>query len=260
MSASAVSPLVLPERMREPERSPMPLAEITPASMIAHVMQQGGTLDQLAQFMAIKREWEADEARKAFNAAFAAFKGEAVKIVKSTQITDGPLKGKFHANLFDVVAATAGPLAKHGLSLSWKLTKDEPAWMEVTCTLRHAAGHAESVSMGAAPDSGPGRNAIQARGSAKSYLERYTATGILGLAASDADDDGAGANKPQPVTDDQAATLQALIDEVQADRPQFLAYMSKRCKVPVASLSAIPASAYPDAVAALNAKRKAPAK
>ncbi len=40
-------------------------------------------------------------------------------------------------------------------------------------------------------DTGPGRNAIQARGSAKSYLERYTATAILGLAAQDADKDGA---------------------------------------------------------------------
>lgn len=147
---------------------------------------------KLEQLLAVKERWEATEARKAFNVAFADFKAEAVKIVKGTEVKDGPLKGKFHANLFDVVSATTPFLSKHGLTLSWKLTKDDPAWMEVSCTLRHVGGHSESVSMGGAPDAGPGRNAIQARGSAKSYLERYTATAILGLAAQDADSDGNG--------------------------------------------------------------------
>jgi hypothetical protein len=62
--------------------------------------------------------------------------------------------------------------------------------MEVTCTIRHILGHSESVAMGAAPDTGPGRNAIQARGSAKSYLERYTLLAATGMAASDTDNDG----------------------------------------------------------------------
>ena len=145
---------------------------------------------KLQALLTVKKEWDADEARKAFNVAFSAFKSEAVKIVKRTEVKDGPLKGKFHANLFDVVDATTPHLSKHGLTISWKLSKDEPAWMEVTCTLRHVGGHSESVSMGGAPDTGPGRNAIQARGSAKSYLERYTATAILGLAPQDADNDG----------------------------------------------------------------------
>jgi hypothetical protein len=49
--------------------------------------------------------------------------------------------------------------------------------------------------MGAAPDTGPGRNAIQARGSAKSYLERYTLLAATGTAAADQDNDGNGAGK-----------------------------------------------------------------
>lgn len=151
-------------------------------------------VSKLKELLDVRERWEATEARKAFNAAFAAFKSEAVKIVKRTEVKDGPLKGKFHANLYDVVDATTPHLSKNGLAISWRLTKDEPLWMEVTCTLRHVAGHSESVSMGAAPDAGPGRNAIQARGSAKSYLERYTATSVLGLAAQDADDDGRAAS------------------------------------------------------------------
>ena len=143
----------------------------------------------------MKERWEANEARKAFNVAFSDFKAEAVKIVKRTEVKDGPLKGQKHANLFDVVDAVTPHLSKHGLTISWKLTKDEPAWLEITCVLRHVGGHSESVSMGGGPDTGPGRNSIQARCSAKTYLERYTATAILGLAAQDADDDGRGAGK-----------------------------------------------------------------
>ena len=163
-AATAETPTILvPARMREPEPAQSP-AEINPATMLALAVQRGANLDQLAQFMQLNREWEADEAKRAFNAAFAAFKGEAVRVLKGSTITDGPLKGKTHANLHDVVVASIQPLAKHGLSTSWKLTKDEPQWMEVTCTLKHSRGHSESVSMGAAPDTGPGRNAIQARG------------------------------------------------------------------------------------------------
>lgn len=167
-----------------------PPPPMTPRNLIALAVEKGAGVDQLERLMALQERYEANKARKAFNAAFADFKAEAVQIIKRTEVKDGPLKGKFHANLSDVVSATTPHLSKHGLTISWALTKDDKDWMEVSCTLRHVAGHSESVSMGAAPDTGPGRNAIQARGSAKSYLERYTATAILGLAPQDADNDG----------------------------------------------------------------------
>lgn len=172
-------------------------------------------VDKLEKLLAVKERWDANEARKAFSEAFAAFKSEAVTIVKGTTVTDGPLKGKKHANLFDVVIAVTPALCIHGLSMSWKLTRDEKDWIEITCVLRHVGGHSESVSMGSAPDTGPGRNAIQARASAKSYLERYTATAILGLAAKDADDDGNGGKKvPEPEGYEKwAADMEAVADE-----------------------------------------------
>lgn len=174
------------------------LPAVTPMQMLQMAVSQGADLDRLQKLMDMQERWEANQGRKAFNMAFAAFKSEAITIIKSTMVKDGPLKGKMHANLFDVVVAITAPLSAHGLTLSWKLTKDEKDWMEVTCVLRHIDGHCESVAMGAAPDTGPGRNAIQARASAKSYLERYTATAILGLAAKEADDDGNGGEPKAP--------------------------------------------------------------
>lgn len=194
----------------------------TPADLLAMAVSQGADLDKLERLMALQERYESNEARKAFNVAFAEFKAEAVKVIKGTEIKDGPLKGKHHANLHDVVIATAAPLAKHGLTAAWKLTRDEPAMMEVTCVLKHAAGHSESVSMSAAPDTGPGRNAIQARGSAKTYLERYTLMAILGLAASDQDDDGGHGD----VTDDKAGDWIKVANDLQT--PQDYDVQKKR--------------------------------
>lgn len=225
---------------------------ISPMQMLAHAVQQGVPLETIRELRQLQKEWEADEARRQFNEAFAAFKAQAIVIVKNTEIKDGPLKGKKHANLFDVVSAVTPKLSEFGLAISWKLTKDDKDWLEVTCTLRHSAGHFETVSMGSGPDTGPGRNAIQARCSAKTYLERYTATAILGLAAQDADDDGnkAGGGGPELITEKQAADLKALGEEVKADKDKFLAYMG------VKMLCEIPAKDYIKAVRALESKRR----
>ena len=63
-------------------------------------------------------------------------------------------------------------------------------WLEVTCTLKHVGGHSESVSMGGPPDAGGAKNALQARASTKSYLERYTLKAICGVAEGGDDTDG----------------------------------------------------------------------
>lgn len=229
---------------------PAPI-DTSPPAVIARALTQGVPVADLRELMAMQERWEANEARKAYSAAFAAFKAEAITVFKGTAIKDGPLKGKFHANLFDVVIASTAALAKHGLSASWKLTKDDPAWMEVTCVLSHVSGHSESVSMGGAPDTGPGRNAIQARGSTKSYLERYTLMGILGLAASDKEDDDAGHGHALPrITEEQVRILDDTIAELGADKPKFLRYFK------VSALADLPAQAFKDAQAALEAKRK----
>lgn len=206
-----------------PTRTPTPAAQsapgasalalLNPDSLIATAVQRGDSIEVLAKLMDLKDRYDAKVSLAAFNAAFAAFKAEAVVLIRNKLIADGPLKGKKHAELSDAVNAATPALSKHGLSVSWKLTKDERDWMEVTCTVRHVGGYSESVSMGGAPDTGPGRNAIQARGSVKTYLERYTYTAILGLAAQDADDDGAGGAEPDGP---QTKLMVRLIAEAQA--------------------------------------------
>lgn len=189
------------------------LAANSPMGMMLAAVQQGATLEQVEKMMDLQERWEKSEAKKAYDAAFANFKAEAVVIIKGKDVTDGPLKGKSYAELHDVVNAVTPALSKHGLSSSWKLTKDEKDWMEVTCYLRHVGGHEESVSMGGPPDTGGAKNAIQARASTKTYLERYTLKAITGLSEQGDDDDGRPPKTEKTITQVQAHRLQSIASQ-----------------------------------------------
>lgn len=162
----------------------------TPTDLLRIAIEGGADLDKLERLMALQERWEKTEAEKAYNRAFAAFKAEAVTIIKNREVTAGPLNGKKYAELFAVVNAITPYLSLHGLSAAWKLTKDEKDWIEVTCTLKHIGGHSETVSMGGPPDAGGAKNAIQARASTVTYLQRYTIKAITGLSEQDEDNDG----------------------------------------------------------------------
>lgn len=186
------------------------LTTATPGDLLRIAVEQGADLDKLERLMALQERWQATEARKAYDAAFAAFKAEAVTIIKNRAVTAGPLNGKKYAELFAVVNAVTPALSRHGLSSAWQITKDEKDWLEVTCTLRHAAGHFESVSMGGPPDAGGAKNAIQARASTVSYLQRYTLKAITGLSEQEDDNDGGhGGGDQQGGEDPDTAVRQA---------------------------------------------------
>lgn len=179
----------------EAPAQPQPVAlppNASPAAIMQLAIQQGAPVETIERMWALQVAWEKREAERQFNEAFAAFKAHAVRVIKNRQVTDGPLKNKKYAELFAVVNAVTPALSEHGLSASWKLTKDDKDWIEVTCTLKHTGGHSESVSMGGPPDAGGAKNAIQARASAVSYLERYTLKAILGVSEQEEDDDGNG--------------------------------------------------------------------
>lgn len=175
------------------------LAPNSPAAMMLAARAQGVSPEEIGKMMDLQERWERREAEKAYNAAFAAFKAEAVRIIKGREVTDGPLRGRSYAELHDVVDAVTPALSRCGLSASWKLTKDEPQWMEVTCILKHVGGHSESVFMGGAPDGGGAKNPLQARASTKTYLERYTLKAICGVAEGGDDTDGNPPPAPVPL-------------------------------------------------------------
>lgn len=174
------------------------VAPITPMGMLQLAVQQNADMDKLEKLMALQERWEKNEAAKAFNAAFSSFRSEAVQIIRNKTVEQGPLSGKKYAELFSVINAVTPALSKNGLSASWKITKDEKDWIEVTCTVKHVLGHSDSVSMGGPPDVGGAKSAIQARASTVSFLERYTLKAICGVAEAGDDKNGSGNAAPEP--------------------------------------------------------------
>lgn len=232
----------------EREPTALPVArDMNPIQMLALAVQQGADIDKMRMLMDMKREWEADEGRKAFVVAMAEFKANPPEILKRKEVSFGNTHYK-HATLADVCAAAIAGLAKVGISHRWTVTQAEKT-ITVDCVLTHRLGHSESVSLTSAPDTSGQKNAIQAIASAVTYLQRYTLLAATGLAASDMDTDGKASAPAETITDAQAADLQALAEEVGANREQFLRYLK------VERLADLPASKYQAALRALEAKR-----
>ena len=172
------------------------LAANSPMGMMMAAVKQGIPLDQIKEMMAIQREWEADEARKAFNEAFAAFKAEAVEVIKRKQVDFATQKGRTqykHAELSDVVEAVGPALSCHGFSWSWT-PEQKNGRIFITCTLLHRLGHEKSVTLDAPADDSGGKNTIQAIVSTTTYLERHTLKAVCGISEKGDDNDGAGAD------------------------------------------------------------------
>jgi len=205
----------------EPQQVAIREAPATPMEMLANAIDKGMTPETVDKLMALAERWEKNTARKAFFEAFASFKSEAIAIVRNKGITDGPLKGKRYAELFSVVDAVTPALSRNGLSASWEITKDEKDWIEVTCIIEHVGGHSKRVAMGGPPDTGGAKNAIQARVSTVSYLERTTLKAAGGLAEQGDDIDGR-APPGQPITDEQVAEISALLTETKSNLTLFL--------------------------------------
>lgn len=231
---------------------PMSQPSMTPMQMLGHAVQQGMPIETLRELMQLKKEWEADEARKAFVTAMAAFKANPPEIVKDKHVSYTTSKGTTeydHATLGHLCVAIIKGLAPHGISHRWE-TAQQDTRIKVTCVLTHSQGHSESVSLHSESDNSGGKNNIQAIGSAVTYLQRYTLLAATGLAALDQDDDGKGSDPVELISEKQAADLKALGEEVKADKDKFLAYMG------VKMICEIPAKDYIKAVRALEAKRR----
>ena len=232
-------------------------APITPMQMLQIAVEQGADLDKLSKLMDLQERWEANEARKAFVTAKAAFKAEAPRIDKNKQVGFTSQRTKTdtsyrHATLDHVEELVSPVLSKHGLTYSWETEQIDGGQIRVTCVLTHVMGHSERVTLQAGPDQSGNKNNIQAVGSTVSFLSRYTLLTALGLTTGDMDDDGKKAGDGKDggtITDEQAAYLRELAEDTGTDLIKFCEYMK------IGALPDLPASQYQRAVAAMEKKR-----
>lgn len=222
----------------------------TPQDMIRLALSQGADLDKLEKLLTLQERWEANEARKAYHEAMAAFKANPPKIDKDKKVGYNTSAGKVgysHASLANVTEKISKELSKHGLSASWKTQQN--GQIMVTCRITHSKGHGEETTLSAPADNSGSKNSIQAIGSTITYLERYTLLALTGLATFDQDDDGA-ATVTEFISEKEISQLVDLLAEKEINLVKFIEYMK------IESLEKMPKAKYQQALKAIEAKKK----
>lgn len=149
-----------------------------------------------------------------------------------------------YADLAEVLNTIRPVFAKHGLSLIQSPGFDG-SMASVTTVLAHQSGGYMTSTASCVP----AKADAQGIGSATTYLRRYGAAAVAGIAQEDDDGNAAAHNKPHAVvTAEQAATLLDMLDATGSDTDKFCAAFG--CD----SVDALPSSKYASAVAALNRK------
>lgn len=164
----------------------------SPADMF-ELVKAGADADAITKLWEVQKEWKSSIAKEQFDAAFAQFKADAPKILKTKHVsfpTSGGGKTDYwHAELDKISDIIGESLNAVGIIQTWR-SSELNGKTTVTCILK-GFGHTEEGSTLSGPaDTSGGKNSIQAIGSTNFYLQRYTLLSTCGLVPKGADDDG----------------------------------------------------------------------
>lgn len=175
-------------------------------AIIREAMASGVSPEHMRELLAVRREWESDEARKSYNRAISDFQRQAPIIEKGDRAYD-----KEYARM-DRIWRTIRPLFTGlGLSITWQICEMKDGMCHVEGMLAHRDGHGVPIRQDIpVPDVLKGQNKAQQFGSARTYAQRYALCGALGIVTGD-DDDGHAAGT-QFVTHDQARAIEDLVE------------------------------------------------
>jgi hypothetical protein len=211
-------------------------------------------VDKLRELLNMQIEIRAIEAEREYSAAMARVQSALPVVLKDAynDQTRSP-----YATVSAIAAAIKPVYTREGFSISFSEAKTEkPDHVRVRATVRHRDGHKdESPFVDVAVDKtglkgNDNKTLTHAEGSSFTYGRRYLTCMIFDVATG-LDTDGNGQKpKGEPISEQQAADLNALLDEVKADRVKFL----KWCQVE--SIEDIPAKWYKTCVNQLESKRK----
>ena len=172
-------------------------------ALIREAMASKADPAYLRELLAVRRDWEADEARKAYNLAISEFQRRAPIIEKLDKAYD-----KTYARMDRIWREIRPLLTGLGLSVTWQICEMRPDGLcHLEGQLRHKDGHGERLVRDIpVPELIKGQNKAQQAGSASTYAQRYALCGALGIVTGDdMDDDGHGAATPLLTKEQQTA-------------------------------------------------------
>ena len=225
------------------DKSPMELAQ--------SFLTSGGNLENLEKMLSLQERFDTTQAKKAYTVAMSKFKSTPLLISKDK--VNGQFKSKY-VSIGNLVNSALPGMGACGLSHKWEIDQSDIKNIKVTCMVTHSAGHSESVSMIAPPDTsgGASKNPIQQIKSTITYLRAATFEGVMGLASTDAnfDDDGNQSSSIKYITENQLSQIVDMIAATESDEVLFLKFMG------IESIKLMPVNLFNKAIASLKAKVK----
>lgn len=223
--------------------------ELSPLVRLA--MEGNLDTDKLKELLEIQKDYEANEAKKAFSNAMAECQKEMPMIMRNADNLQTNSKYSKH----EMICKLIKPIyTKHGFSLSFHEGKAETdGWMQILCDVDHALGFSKQYHIDLPLDDKGikgtvNKTGIHAKGSTFSYGRRYLTLMIFDLATYD-DNDGNVAPPVERLSEEQIETIMALMSEVGADQGRFFKHFK------ITDLRNVAAVNYKVLVDALEAKR-----
>ena len=214
------------------------VVRITPAQGFGEKLMQllsdpNVPADKLQIMLQMQRELIAERRREAFESAFVAMSAVMPQVRKDGTVElvrEGQRKGIYKFTKWEDMDTIMRPiLSDHGFALRFTQVNGETGLVTVRGDLVHLDGHFVSSERSMPPDRGPGRNDLQAIGSAISYCKRYLAEGLCNIVRKGQDDDAISALE-RKITDEQTAELKKLLGETKTDLKTFLQVMVSDAK------------------------------
>lgn len=225
---------------------------MSPMQQFAEAKKLGMTLDEMKGMLEVQKDWEANEARKAFHLALSKFKENPPRIykdMKNAQYNDSD-----YVSLGAMVNGVNEAMGPFGLNARWDYPESgDEKTLTVTCILSHAMGHEEKVTIPGPLDMSGTKNPLQARKSTRTYLKLETfeaVTGTASLAGNKDDDGNAAFTQTEPVvieriSEEQALTIHAKITDNELRMDKFMNWMKNAFKsVGAQVIEDIPAEMY----------------
>lgn len=207
-------------------------------------------VEKMERLLAMYERTVEREAAVAYKEAMARVQAGMPQFGKSGEIVvKGEVRSKY-AKLEDIDKVIRPMLAAEGFSLSLDSESTDGKLYHVSCTVSHRQGHSETKSVLLPPDTSGAKNAVQAVFSTiVGYAHRQLVKMHFNIIETGIDTDGTG-EAGEFITEDQAKDIQALIDEVKADKNRFLKYVG------VGSVSEIRKGDFERVIKALEDKRR----
>jgi len=225
--------------------------------LIKAVAEGQMSVADMKEMMQLQRDYEANEARKAFIHAMAKAKENPPKIVNDL-VNQQYGEYATYSSLGNIVEVGGKHFSQFGFFIRWAF--EEPADVNkiiCDCIITHERGHSETVrSIGPLDDSGK-KNPLQQRRSTKTYLKIDTFLAVTGLSSLrfDTDDDANGAFEEKLITDSQRAELILLLPETEGATDIFEKWLNDVYKIEC--VEELPAEAFIRVLTALKKKKRA---